>query len=108
MTALGVTGNLNLLTGLVSVYFPMLVCNTAESALLIKRSKRFIIFFIGLLLFIGCDICVGLFNFSSVGVSLSREVLNFVGAAIWAFYLPSQTLIVLSSRCIERKLINEK
>lgn len=96
MTALGATGNLNLLTALVSVYFPMLVCNAAESALLIKKSRRSILFFAGLILFIGCDVCVGLFNFSEVGISFSPEVLRLLGSAIWAFYLPSQTLLVLS------------
>lgn len=102
MTALGCTGNLTLLTGLVAVYFPMLFVNVAESALLIKRSKLNILFFVGLVLFMCCDICVGLFNFSSVGVAFSPEFLNFVGSAIWAFYLPSQTLLVLSG------YVNEK
>lgn len=96
LTALGATGNLTLLTGLVAVYFPMLVCNAAESAILIAKNKWNAIFFAGLVLFIGCDICVGLYNFTNVGISFPREVLDFVGSAIWAFYLPSQTLLVLS------------
>ena len=102
LTALGCTGNLTLLTGLVSVYFPMLVVNVVESAFLIKKSKINILFFVGLILFACCDVCVGLFNFSNVGVAFPQGFLNFVGSAIWAFYLPSQTLIVLSGYSYEK------
>lgn len=102
MLALGLTGNLIPLTALVAIYFPMLVCNAVESALLIKNSKIYILFFVGLLLFIGCDICVGLNNFAGLGISLPAGVVSFVGIAMWAFYLPSQTLIALSARIPER------
>lgn len=102
MLALGLTGNLIALTALVAIYFPMLLCNAAESVLLFKASKTYILFFAGLLLFIGCDICVGLNNFAGFGISLPAGVVSFVGIAMWAFYLPSQTLIVTSARIPER------
>lgn len=98
MLALGLTGNLNALTALVAIYLPLLVCNAVESAFLIKISKLYIIFFIGLLLFIGCDICVGLNNSEMIGVSLPASSQKFIGTAIWAFYLPSQVLIASSAR----------
>ena len=98
MLVLGLTGNLNALTALVAIYFPMLVCNAIESVFLIKISKLYILFFIGLLLFIGCDICVGLNNFASLGIDLPESVQKFVSIAMWAFYLPSQVLITLSAR----------
>lgn len=96
--ALGLTGNLNALTALVAIYLPMLVCNAVESVFLFKISKLYIIFFVGLLLFIGCDTCVGLHNAAMLGISLSDGVRKFIGTAIWAFYLPSQVLIASSAR----------
>jgi len=108
LTALGVTGNLSPLVVLAAIYFPMLVCNAAESVLLFKISKKYIIFFIGLTLFIGCDICVGLHNFAALGIALPAGVKTFVSTAIWAFYLPSQVLIVLSARKTEYKLFFKK
>lgn len=94
---LRLNGLLDLLTALVVVYFTMLVINMVESLFLLKFSKKYLLFFIGLLLFIGCDISVGLNNFSSVlGISLSANLLSFVSVAMWGFYLPSQTLIALS------------
>ena len=98
MLVLGLTGNLIALTALVAIYFPMLVCNAVESVFLFKISKIYILFFVGLVLFIGCDICVGLNNFESLGIDLSAGVQKFVGIAMWAFYLPSQVLIALSAR----------
>lgn len=86
------------LTALVAVYFIMLIFNAVESLFLVKTSKQYLLFFFGLLLFIGCDVCVGLNNFSMIGISLSAEAMEFVGVAMWAFYLPSQVLIALSSR----------
>lgn len=98
MLALGLTDSLDGLTALVAIYFPMLVCNAVESAFLIKFSKIYILFFVGLLLFIGCDVCVGLNNFSMLGIELSKGAQDFVGIAMWGFYLPSQVLIVSSAR----------
>lgn len=69
---------LNLLAG---AYFPQLLCNMA----LAWRKDWF--FALGLTLFVGCDICVGLWNLAGIA-----------GAGMWAFYLPSQVLIALSGR----------
>lgn len=69
---------LNLLAG---IYFPQLLCNTA----LAWRKDR--LFALGLTLFVGCDICVGLWNIAGIA-----------GAGMWAFYLPSQVLIALHGK----------
>ena len=69
---------LNLLAG---VYFPQLLCN---AALAWKRDR---VLALGLTLFIGCDVCVGLWN-----------LFGIAGAGMWAFYLPSQVLIALHGR----------
>ena len=74
-------------------YFINLVMNFIDSlisTILLRKDKtRFIssiIFTVGLLLFIGCDINVGLSNLIGKG-----------GRLIWSFYLPSQVIIVMSS-----------
>lgn len=85
------------LTALAAVYFVFLVANAVESVRLIKMRPTFILFLIGLILFIGCDVCVGLNNFGSFGIALPASVKGFVAVAMWAFYLPSQVLIVLST-----------
>lgn len=102
---LAVTDKLTLLTGICSIYFPLLVCNCVESIFLIKFSKQYILFFIGLLLFVGCDICVGLDN---LGLNFPANVAQIINILIWTFYLPSQVLIVLSTRETEYKLFFKK
>lgn len=97
LIVLGVTGSLTLVSALSAIYFPQLVFNAVDSALLIKKSKRYILLFIGLLLFIGCDACVGLDNFAEVGINIPSAALDIINPAIWLFYLPSQVLIVLSA-----------
>lgn len=98
LIAFGASDMLDPLVGLCSVYFPMLVINTIECIMLVKISKRYILFFAGLLLFVGCDICVGLFNLAELGVTISAQARELLAYLIWVFYLPSQTLIVLSTR----------
>lgn len=66
---------LNLLAG---IYFPQLLCN-----MVLAWGKNRILA-LGLLLFVGCDICVGLWNLAGIA-----------GTGMWAFYLPSQVLIAL-------------
>lgn len=100
LIVLGVIGMLNPLTAVSAIYFPQLLCNVVDSAFLIKISKRYILFFIGLILFMGCDICVGLFN---LDLGLPAETVNVINILIWTFYLPSQTLIVASVRDTEYK-----
>lgn len=64
-------------------YFCTLVLNTVTAFALKKRT-----FSIGLLLFVCCDVCVGLYN---LGLFT-----GFTRVGMWLFYLPSQVLIVLS------------
>lgn len=95
--ALAAFESLFALTALAAIYFTFLVANAAESVRLFKFSRIYIVFFTGLILFIGCDVCVGLNNFAALGIELSSATKNFVGVAMWAFYFPSQTLITLSA-----------
>lgn len=95
--AFAATGKLNLLVAECAVYITMLVGNVADAFIICKKGVKNILFAVGLLLFLGCDVCVGLHNFGSVlNIVLPGGLLAFVSYAIWAFYLPSQVLITCS------------
>lgn len=72
-----------ILNVLVIIYFFNLVFNAIQSYVCNQK-----MFFIGLLLFIFCDICVGIHN-----INTTNNIATFL---MWIFYLPSQVLIVLS------------
>ena len=78
----------NLLAGL---YFSQLLSNTV----LAWRGKGLPhrIFAAGLTLFVGCDLCVGLFN----ALPAASPLYSAVSVGMWFFYLPSQVLIALSA-----------
>ena len=71
------------------LYFSQLVSNT----LLAWRTPSLRRFAVGLTAFIGCDICVGLFN----AIPLPAGAFFLVSVGMWFFYLPSQVLIALSA-----------
>ncbi len=87
---------------LAAIYFILLLCNFADGVILCVKNWRALPYCLGLLLFIGCDICVGLFNFNNVlSVALPQEVIDFANVGMWAFYLPSQTLIAINQIPLE-------
>lgn len=104
IAALGVAFYLNysdVLTILALVYFVELLSNFLYSTFLIKLDIEYLIFSLGLLLFIGCDINVGLNNvplFEGIDYSL----VNFL---MWVFYLPSQVLLSLTNFIAQEKSI---
>ena len=59
LLAAALLGLLTPLNALALVYFPELVCNAAAALSLGRRGRMF---GLGLLLFVGCDVCVGLHN----------------------------------------------
>ena len=85
--ALGLASPVNLLAGL---YFSQLLSNTVLAWT--GRGHRWRIFAGGLTLFVGCDICVGLFNI----LPASSPLYPAASLGMWFFYLPSQVLIALS------------
>lgn len=87
---------MNLLLIEVCVYIVMLAGNCIDAWIIGTKSVKNLLFAIGITLFLCCDICVGLDNAGMVGMKIGEGLKNFVGPAIWAFYLPSQVLIVLS------------
>jgi len=75
---------LNLTNILVSIYFPQLLINCLSS---IQNKKQRLLTY-GFILFVLCDIFVGMHNI---------EITNkYYALAQWFFYLPSQVLIALS------------
>ena len=86
--ALGLASPLNLLAAL---YFSQLLSNTALAWTQRGRPRR--IFAAGLTLFVGCDLCVGLFNV----LPADSPLYPAVSVGMWFFYLPSQVLIALSA-----------
>ena len=91
----------DVLTILALAYFVELLSNFLYSTFLIKLDKEYLIFLLGLLLFIGCDINVGLNNvhlFEGIDYSL----VNFL---MWVFYLPSQVLLSLTNFIAQEKSI---
>ena len=85
--ALRLASPLNLLAGL---YFSQLLSNTILAWT--QRGRRWRIFAAGLTLFVGCDLCVGLFN----TLPPASPLYPAVDLGMWFFYLPSQVLIALS------------
>ena len=83
----------DLLSIVSACYFVELLMNFITSLSLIKINKYFLIFSIGLLLFIGCDISVGLTNLDL----FEGHIKNLVSNLMWIFYLPSQVLISFSN-----------
>ncbi len=71
-----------------AVYFINLVLNALE-AFSLKAKRPVSRFAWGLLLFMGCDLCVGCWNLGLLG--------DFARVGMWFFYLPSQALIALSA-----------
>ena len=86
--ALELASPVNLLAGL---YFSQLVSNTVLAWTVKGRPRR--LFAVGLTLFVGCDLCVGLFN----ALPAAAPLYPAVSVGMWFFYLPSQTLIALSA-----------
>jgi len=75
----------------VCCYFPQLVCNVLESLTLRHRRSAWQILSGGLLLFLCCDLCVGL------ATLLAGQGSAPLYTACWIFYLPAQILLTLSA-----------
>ena len=84
------------LTAVSALYFIQLAVNALES---LRLGRRYAGFALGLWLFIGCDLCVGLRNLSAFLPGAGQGGLfAFARVGMWLFYLPSQVLIASSVR----------
>ncbi len=82
------------------VYYANLILNTAFAFILSSLDKKALLFSIGLLLFVGCDLFVGLGNLSSyieipTGSVIDKLLSSKLNIA-WIFYTPSQALLSIS------------
>lgn len=89
LTPLLIPGMATPLNFLAMFYFSQLLSNTILAWTLPTMRT----FALGLTLFVGCDICVGLFN----AFPLPPALFSLVSVGMWFFYLPSQVLIALSA-----------
>ena len=83
-------------------YFISILTNVISAirlAQIYPREKTNILFAIGMLLFLLCDINVGLFNLSgfiSLPEGIYSKIYEAASILMWTFYAPSQVLIALS------------
>lgn len=83
------------------IYFCFFLCNAVTAGRCLgdeKKRSRFL-FFLGLVLFLLCDINVGLYNMGDYVGEVSgwlEALYRLSGNLMWTFYLPSQVLLVLS------------
>ena len=96
------------ITRMAMFYFGNLLLNGLHSVILLWKMLRLseaerkiplrsvCLFTVGLLLFLGCDLSVGLWNLpKEIGeVPAALHMVNLI--AMWAFYLPSQVCLTLS------------
>lgn len=75
------------LEGIAAGYLTLFFCNLLRAGAAVKRNP---LFFLGLLLFFCCDLCVGYYNIGS------GPMWEFCRIAMWGFYLPGQILILYS------------
>jgi hypothetical protein len=90
-------------------YFICILSNVITASYLAFRdikTKATMLYAIGMILFLLCDINVGLFNLSGF-ISMPRELYSVIyslsSILMWAFYAPAQVLIVLSGKYINPK-----
>jgi hypothetical protein len=91
-------------------YFISIIFNTIAAVCLaindcIKRSN--LLFAVGMLLFLLCDINVGLFNLTGF-IKMPKEIYSVIysysSILMWTFYAPSQVLIALSVSYIGERM----
>jgi len=83
------------------LYFVSIVLNVRDAVWVAYKTKslKTIIFAIGMVLFLLCDINVLLFNISdfvAIDSALFSNVYAFAAIAMWMFYLPAQVGIAIS------------
>jgi hypothetical protein len=92
---------INLFLIVALIYFTGIILNTLDAVLIgfKTRIKNQLIFAIGMVLFLLCDINVGIYNLSgfiTIDAPWFTKVSMFASIAMWMFYLPAQTAIALS------------
>ena len=98
------TGLMSPLNALAAVYFVELLMNTVDSAFTAEHASRFVLSAAGFLLFIACDVTVGLRALTEAGtVRMTADGFALNTYLTWVFYLPSQVMIILSVLTVRKK-----
>lgn len=92
LAVLAVLGQFSPLNALVCIYFLNFLCNAGLSLTLTGRRMR--LFALGLVLFLCCDLWVGVFNAPGLLPDIFYAVAR---VGMWLFYLPAQVLIALTA-----------
>ena len=109
LVVLRVTGLMSPLNALAAVYFVELVMNTVDSALTAERAFRFVLSAAGFLLFIACDVTVGLRALTEAGtIEMTANGFALNTYLTWVFYLPSQVMIILSVLTVRKKAADRR
>lgn len=96
--------NIELALILSTFYFNSILMNTFRAikvSMASREDRRSALFALAMVLFVLCDINVGLFNLSTyldLSVSVEIPIIRISSMLMWFFYAPSQALIALSSR----------
>ena len=83
-------------------YFITILSNTISAIRLVgedRKNRSNLIYAVGMLLFLLCDINVGLFNltgFIAMPEDIYSVIFSFSSILMWTFYAPSQVLIAMS------------
>ncbi len=85
------------------LYFILIFLNTIKSIINLKSKKlENYLIACGMILFILCDINVGLYNITEyMSIGLPKFLEDFSSIAMWLFYLPSQVLLSISYKSLE-------
>ncbi|MBQ6475699.1 MAG: hypothetical protein IJJ34_05775 [Clostridia bacterium] len=72
-----------------------LLCSVICAASLLRRNRtrRLLLLTLGLTLFLGCDICVGLYNLGAYLPAFPQAASDTAFFLIWCFYLPAQAIL---------------
>jgi len=82
-----------------SFYIIQLVINAVDALRRVKQDKTYILLFLGLILFIFCDITVGLYGiYPTLGIP--QKTAYLISDFTYLFYVPSQALIAYTGRNI--------
>lgn len=92
---------INMLLVITVFYFVSIVINVIVAVrMAVCLKKRFILIFaIGMVLFLLCDINVGVFNmgdFVDINSHVFTNIYEFSTIGMWLFYLPAQVLLAIS------------
>lgn len=95
--------NIELAVILSTFYFVSILMNTFRAikvSIEFKEDRAKALFALGMILFVLCDINVGLFNLSTyldLSATVAIPIIRISSLLMWFFYAPSQVLIALSA-----------